>query len=229
LWEAQVPENKIKIAPSILSADFSRLGEQVADAAKAGADYIHVDVMDGHFVPNITIGPLVVTAVRRSTEIPLDVHLMIESPDRHIKAFADAGANIITVHIETCPHINRTVQFIKSLGVKAGVSLNPGTPAEMVSEILPYIDLLLVMTVNPGFGGQAFIPETLHKIERLHAEIDKRRLDTELEVDGGISSDTAPQVVKAGARVLVAGAAVFNSKQTVLEAIQKIRKSLSSS
>lgn len=224
-----MPENKIKLAPSILSADFSRLGEQVTDAVKAGADYIHIDVMDGHFVPNITVGPLVVTAVRRCTNVPLDVHLMIESPDRHIKSFADAGANIITVHIETCPHINRTVQFIKSLGIKAGVSLNPGTPAEMVSEILKAADLLLVMTVNPGFGGQAFIPETLDKIKRLRAEIDKLYLNTELEVDGGISSDTAPQVVNAGARVLVAGAAVFNSKQTVSEAIQKIRKSLSSS
>jgi len=224
-----VPENKIKLAPSILSADFSRLGEQVTDAVKAGADYIHIDVMDGHFVPNITVGPLVVTAVRRCTNVPLDVHLMIESPDRHIKSFADAGANIITVHIETCPHINRTVQFIKSLGIKAGVSLNPGTPAEMVSEILKAADLLLVMTVNPGFGGQAFIPETLDKIKRLRAEIDKLYLNTELEVDGGISSDTAPQVANAGARVLVAGAAVFNSKQTVSEAIQKIRKSLSSS
>jgi ribulose-phosphate 3-epimerase len=228
-WEVQVPENKIKLAPSILSADFSRLGEQVTDAVKAGADYIHIDVMDGHFVPNITVGPLVVTAVRRCTNVPLDVHLMIESPDRHIKSFADAGANIITVHIETCPHINRTVQFIKSLGIKAGVSLNPGTPAEMVSEILKAADLLLVMTVNPGFGGQAFIPETLDKIKRLRAEIDKLYLNTELEVDGGISSDTAPQVVNAGARVLVAGAAVFNSKHTVSEAIQKIRKSLSSS
>lgn len=224
-----MPENKIKLAPSILSADFSRLGEQVTDAVKAGADYIHIDVMDGHFVPNITVGPLVVTAVRRCTDVPLDVHLMIESPDRHIKSFADAGANIITVHIETCPHINRTVQFIKSLGIKAGVSLNPGTPAEMVSEILKAADLLLVMTVNPGFGGQAFIPETLDKIKRLRVEIDKLYLNTELEVDGGISSDTAPQVVNAGARVLVAGAAVFNSKQTVSEAIQKIRKSLSSS
>lgn len=224
-----MPENKIKLAPSILSADFSRLGEQVTDAVKAGADYIHIDVMDGHFVPNITVGPLVVTAVRRCTNVPLDVHLMIESPDRHIKSFADAGANIITVHIETCPHINRTVQFIKSLGIKAGVSLNPGTPAEMVSEILKAADLLLVMTVNPGFGGQAFIPETLDKIKRLRAEIDKLYLNTELEVDGGISSDTAPQVANAGARVLVAGAAVFNSKQTVSEAIQKIRKSLSSS
>jgi len=223
-----VPENKIKIAPSILSADFSRLGEQVGEAARAGADYIHVDVMDGHFVPNITIGPLVVAAVRRSTQVPLDVHLMIEAPDKYIKNFADAGANIITVHIETCPHINRTIQYIKSVGAKAGVALNPGTPVEMVNEILPGIDLILLMTVNPGFGGQAFIPETLDKITRLRSEMKRRNITAELEVDGGINTTTAPEVVKAGAQVLVAGAAVFNATQTVAEAIQRIRKSVAS-
>jgi len=224
-----LPENKIKIAPSILSADFSWLGEQVNEAAKAGADYIHVDVMDGHFVPNITIGPLVVAAVRRSTQVPLDVHLMIEAPDKYIKNFADAGADIITVHIETCPHINRTIQYIKSTGVKAGVSLNPGTPVELLSEILPAVDLILVMTVNPGFGGQSFIPETLNKIARLRSEMNKRNISAELEVDGGINTTTAPQVVKAGAQVLVAGAAVFNATQTIADAMQKIRNSVASS
>jgi len=224
-----LPGNKIKLAPSILSADFSRLGEQVVEATKAGADYIHVDVMDGHFVPNITIGPLVVAAVRHCTKLPLDVHLMIESPEKHIKSFADAGADIITVHIETCPHIKRTVQLIKSLGVKAGVSLNPGTPVEMVDEILPAADLILVMTVNPGFGGQSFIPDVLAKIVRLRTDIDKLNLKTEIEVDGGINSDTAPRVVGAGARVMVAGAAIFNKKQTVADAIQKIKDSIASS
>jgi len=221
-----LPENKIKLAPSILSADFGRLGEQVAQAAEAGADYVHIDVMDGHFVPNITIGPLVVSAVRRWTKIPLDVHLMIESPDRHIKSFIDAGADIVTVHIETCPHIHRTVHMIKSSGIKAGVSINPGTPVEMLGEILPDLDLVLVMSVNPGFGGQSFIPESLRKLAKLRAELDKRNLAAELEVDGGINVETAPQVVKAGARVLVAGAAVFNSKMTVTEAIGKLRESL---
>ena len=221
-----MPENKIKLAPSILSADFGRLGEQVAQAAEAGADYVHIDVMDGHFVPNITIGPLVVSAVRRWTKIPLDVHLMIESPDRHIKSFIDAGADIVTVHIETCPHIHRTVHMIKSSGIKAGVSINPGTPVEMLGEILPDLDLVLVMSVNPGFGGQSFIPESLRKLAKLRAELDKRNLAAELEVDGGINVETAPQVVKAGARVLVAGAAVFNSKMTVTEAIGKLRESL---
>jgi len=221
-----LPDNKIKLAPSILSADFGRLGEQVAQATEAGADYIHVDVMDGHFVPNITIGPLVVAAIRRWTKIPLDVHLMIESPDRYIKSFVDAGADIVTVHIETCSHIHRTVQFIKNSGVKAGVSLNPGTPVEMLSAILPDLDLVLVMSVNPGFGGQAFITESLRKIAKLRAEIDTRNLRAELEVDGGINIETAPQVVKAGAKVLVAGAAVFNSKMTVSEAMVKLKESL---
>lgn len=226
-----MPESKVKVklAPSILSADFGRLGEQVAAATQAGADYIHVDVMDGHFVPNITIGPLVVTALRRWTKLPLDVHLMIESPDRHIKAFVEAGAGIITVHIEACPHIHRTVQIIKSLGVKAGVALNPGTPLESLAEILPALNLILVMTVNPGFGGQTFIVDTLNKIARLRAELDNRNSPAELEVDGGINAEVAPRVVKAGARVLVAGAAVFNKEQTVAEALQKIRASLVSS
>ena len=217
----------IKLAPSILSADFSRLGEQVAEATEAGADYIHIDVMDGRFVPNMTIGAPVVAAIRQATGLPLDVHLMIEAPEQQIKQFADAGADIITVHIETCAHIHRTVQAIKELGVKAGVSLNPGTPADMISEILPDLDLVLVMTVNPGFGGQTFIEGMLDKIGRVRTELDRRGLTAELEVDGGINAQIARRVVPAGAKVLVAGAAVFNSGQTVKEAIQQIRDSLS--
>lgn len=217
--------NKIKIAPSILSADFGRLGEQVQEAEKAGADYIHIDVMDGHFVPNITIGVPVVASLKKWTKLPLDVHLMIENPERHIDAFAKAGADIITVHIETCPHIHRSIHQIKGAGVKAGVSLNPGTSANLLTEILPTVDLVLVMSVNPGFGGQTFIVEALDKIVRLRSELDNRKLKAELEVDGGINAETVSQVVKAGARVLVAGAAVFNTKQTIAEGIRKIRES----
>jgi len=217
---------QVKLAPSILSADFARLGEQVAEAAKAGADYIHVDVMDGHFVPQITIGAPVVAAIRRWTALPLDVHLMIEAPERQISQFAEAGADIITIHIETCPHIYQALRRIKELGVKAGVSLNPDTPVATVLEVLPAVDLVLVMTVNPGFGGQTFIDATLDKVARLRAELDENTLAAELEVDGGINAEVAPRVVAAGARVLVAGAAVFNSGQTVEEAIQKIRASL---
>jgi ribulose-phosphate 3-epimerase len=221
-----VESPKIKLAPSILSADFSRLGEQVAEATKAGADYIHIDVMDGRFVPNITIGASVVAAIRHWTDLPLDVHLMIEAPESKIKQFVDAGADIITVHIEACPDIHRVVQIIKELGVKAGVSLNPGTPVESLGEILPELDLVLVMTVNPGFGGQTFIEAMLDKIARLRAELDKRGLVAELEVDGGINAEIAPRVVTAGARVLVAGAAVFASGQTIEKALGKIRASL---
>jgi len=218
---------KVKLAPSILSADFGRLGEQVAEATKAGADYIHVDVMDGRFVPQITIGALVVAAIRPWTSLPLDVHLMIEAPELQVNQFVDAGADIITVHIEGCPHINRLVQTIKGLGVKAGVALNPGTPIDTLEEVLPSLDLVLVMTVNPGFGGQAFIEPMLDKIARLRTELDQRGLSAELEVDGGINAEVAPRVVAAGARVLVAGAAVFNSQQTVKEALDRIRSSLS--
>jgi len=217
---------QVKLAPSILSANFGRLGEQVAEATKAGADYIHIDVMDGRFVPNITIGAPVVASIRRWTELPLDVHLMIEAPEHQVTQFADAGADIITVHIEACSHVHRVLQMIKELGVKAGIALNPGTPVDMVSEVLPSLDLVVVMTVNPGFGGQVFIDDMLDKVARLRAELDRRGLATELEVDGGINAEIAPRVVKVGARVLVAGAAVFNSGQTVKEALGKIRASL---
>jgi ribulose-phosphate 3-epimerase len=218
-----VADAKVKLAPSILSADFARLGEQVAEATKAGADYIHVDVMDGQFVPPITIGAPVVAAIRKWTKLPLDVHLMIESPERQVKQFAEAGADIITVHIEACPDIEKLVSAIKGLGVKAGVSLNPGTPITAVSEILPSLDLVLVMTVNPGYAGQPFIESALDKIAQLRAELDKKGLAAELEVDGGINAQTAPKVVKAGARVLVAGAAVFSSGRTVKESLAALR------
>jgi len=218
---------KIKLAPSILSADFGRLGEQVAEATKAGADYIHIDVMDGHFVSQITIGPPVVAAIRRWTNLPLDVHLMIEAPEHQINQFADAGADVITVHIEACPHIHRVVQTIKESGVKAGVALNPGTPIDALKEVLSSLDLVLVMAVNPGFGGQTFIEDTLDKVARLRVELDRKSLVAELEVDGGINAEIAPRVVRVGARILVAGSAVFHSEQTVKEALAKIRASLS--
>ena len=202
----------IKIAPSILSADFSRLAEEVQAVDRAGADYIHVDVMDGHFVPNITIGPLVVDALRKVTDKPLDVHLMIENPDLYIADFAKAGADIITVHQEAVPHLHRTVQLIKSLGKQAGVSLNPATPVETLDVILDQLDLVLVMSVNPGFGGQAFISATLDKIHALRTVIDRRGLNVELEVDGGIKVDNIAQVVSAGADVFVAGSAIFAAR-----------------
>jgi ribulose-phosphate 3-epimerase len=201
----------IKISPSILSADFSRLGEDVRAVDRAGADYIHIDVMDGHFVPNITIGPLVVDALRKVTDKPLDVHLMIENPDLYIADFAKAGADIITVHQEAVPHLHRTIQLIKSLGKKAGVSLNPGTPVETLDIILDDLDLVLIMSVNPGFGGQSFIPSALNKISALRQRITQRGLATELEVDGGVKIDNIRDVVAAGADVLVAGSAVFNT------------------
>ncbi len=200
-----------KIAPSILSADFSRLGDEVRAVAAAGADYIHVDVMDGRFVPNITIGPLVVEAVRRVTDLPLDVHLMIAEPDRYIADFAAAGSDIIVVHAEATDHLHRTVQLIKSLGKKAGVSLNPATPLNCLEYILDDLDLVLLMTVNPGFGGQSFIDACLPKIHALRAMLDKRGLETELEVDGGVKPANIAAISHAGADVFVAGSAVFGS------------------
>ncbi len=201
----------IKIAPSILSADFSRLGEEIKAIDHAGADYVHVDVMDGHFVPNITIGPLIVTAIRPVTELPLDVHLMIENPDQYIPDFAKAGADIIVVHAEAVRHLHRTVQLIKSLGKKAGVSLNPATSLSALDIILPELDLVLLMTVNPGFGGQSFIESSLPKIAELRQRIDALGLPIELEVDGGVKVDNIESIAAAGADVFVAGSAVFGA------------------
>lgn len=200
-----------KIAPSILSADFSRLGEEIAAIEAAGADYVHIDVMDGHFVPNITIGPLIVEAARRVTKLPLDVHLMIAEPDRYIPSFAEAGADIIVVHAEATVHLHRTVQLIKSFGKRAGVSLNPATSLSALDYVLDDLDLVLLMTVNPGFGGQSFIEACLPKIQSLRGMLDKRGLETELEVDGGVKTDNIARIAHAGADVFVAGSAVFGS------------------
>lgn len=212
----------IKIAPSILAADFARLGADVREAEAAGADYIHVDVMDGHFVPNLTLGPPVVKALRRVTALPLDVHLMMEAPERLLAEFAAAGADILTVHVETCPHLHRTVQQIKELGCRAGVTLNPATPAASLQEILRFVDLVLVMTVNPGFGGQRYIDGSEAKIGRVRAMLEAEGLQAELEVDGGIGPDTAARVVRAGANVLVAGSAIF-AKEGIRNAMDRLR------
>ena len=197
------------IAPSILSADFTRLGGQLAECESAGADWIHVDVMDGHFVPNITMGPLVVEACRRATKLPLDVHLMIEKPERYLESFAKAGANRMTVHVETCPHLHRTLGYIKSLGCEAGVTLNPGTPVSMIEPVLHLADLVLVLSVNPGFGGQSFLVETLGKVTELRRKLDAIESKAHIEVDGGIAANTLPLMQKAGANVFVCGSAVF--------------------
>lgn len=218
----------VRIAPSILSADFARLAEGVQAAEEAGADWIHVDVMDGHFVPNITIGVPVVAALRRVTKLPLDVHLMIEQPGRYVDAFVDAGADWLTVHQEADPHLHRTVERIRQKGARPGVSINPATPVSALSEILPYLDLVLVMSVNPGFGGQRFIPTSTQKVASLRRELDERGLwPIEIEVDGGISPVTAGEVVAAGATVLVAGAAVFNDSASVAENVATLRRSWS--
>ena len=201
----------VRIAPSILSADFGRLAEEVRAVEAAGADVIHVDVMDGRFVPNLTIGPLVVRAVRAATKLPLDVHLMIVEPERYVEDFARAGADSISVHLEASPHLHRTIQHIKSLGKKASVALNPHTPLDGLDVVLPDLDMVLVMSVNPGFGGQRFIEAVLPKIEALRATITRRGLATDIEVDGGVAPDTVARVVGAGANVLVAGSAIFGA------------------
>jgi ribulose-phosphate 3-epimerase len=203
------PPDGVKLAPSILSADMAHLADQVAEAVKAGADRIHVDVMDGHFVPNITFGPVIVRWLKPVCPVPVEVHLMIAAPDRFLDAFAEAGADTLIVHQEGAIHLNRTVQAIHALGKRAGVAINPATPASFLEEILPDLDLVLVMTVNPGFGGQKFLHEMLGKIRRVRGMIDGSHRDCELEVDGGIEPHTAPLVVEAGARVLVAGSAVY--------------------
>ncbi len=202
----------LKIAPSILSADFAKLGEEILAVERAGADYIHVDVMDGHFVPNITIGPLIVEAIRPVTKLPLDVHLMIDNPDQYIEAFAKAGADYITVHVEACRHLHRTIHHIKSFGIKAGVVLNPATPVYTIQHILKDIDMVLLMSVNPGFGGQKFIPEVLPKIRKVKEMADSIGKEIEIEIDGGVNSETAKLCVEAGANVLVAGSAIYDQE-----------------
>lgn len=210
-----------KIAPSILSADFAKLGAEIKDVEAGGADYIHVDVMDGHFVPNITIGPLIVQAIRPVTDLPLDVHLMIENPDQYIPAFAKAGADIITVHQEACVHLDRTIQLIRESGVKPGVVINPATPAELLLPILSKVDMVLVMTVNPGFGGQKFIEEAIPKVKQLDQWRSEMNLSFEIEIDGGVNTETAKLCTDAGADVLVAGSAVFSKpdRKAAIEAI----------
>ena len=215
--------NQIKISPSILSADFTRLADQVREAEEAGVDYIHVDVMDGHFVPNITIGPLVVKALRPITKLPLDVHLMIENPEFYIEDFSKAGADIITVHQEATPHLHRTIQQIHDLGIKAGVSINPSTSVRTLDEIICDVDLILVMSVNPGFGGQSYIHSCTNKIRKVREMLDDRGVSADLEVDGGVNVDTVNEVISAGANAFVAGSAIFNDKNSVAENVSALR------
>jgi ribulose-phosphate 3-epimerase len=216
----------IGLVPSILSADFTRLGEQVREAEAGGAQRIQIDVMDGHFVPNITMGPMVVEATRRSTSLPLEAHLMITNPQDYIEVFAKAGADVIIVHQEVCPHLHRVIQQIKATGKQAGVALNPSTPIWVLQDILSLLDLVLIMTVNPGFGGQDFIPEMLPKIANMRQVLIKRGLSCDLEVDGGIHEKTVPQVVNAGANLLVAGSAVYNQKESVAQALSRLRNAM---
>lgn len=218
--------NRVQILPSILSADFRNLGQQIAEVDQAGADRIHVDVMDGRFVPNITIGPLVVEAARRSTKLPLDVHLMIVEPEHYLEDFAKAGADVLLVQQEACPHLHRTIQQIKSLGKQAGVVLNPSTPLITLEEILPDVDQILIMSVNPGFGGQSFIASSVDKVRRLKRMLEERQLTTPIEIDGGIDESTAPRVVAAGATLLVAGSAVYNAPGGAAEGVRRLRASI---
>ncbi len=212
-----------KIAPSILAADFTRLGAAIEEAEQGGADMIHVDVMDGHFVPNITMGPVVVAAAKRATTLPLDVHLMIEAPERYVDAFIAAGASIVTVHVEVAPHLHRLLQQIREAGARVGLAFNPLTPLTALEGALPYLDLALVMTVNPGFGGQDFIPASLGRIEAARRMRDRVNPNCLIEVDGGVTAKTAPQIVGAGANVLVAGSAVFGGHASVADSIAAIR------
>ncbi len=211
-----------KIAPSILSADFSKLEEEIKAVEQAGADWIHIDVMDGRFVPNITIGPVVVNSIRKTTNLPFDVHLMIVEPEKYIDSFIDAGADIITLHFEACTHIHRAVEYIKSKGKCAGVSINPATPVEILNEILPYVDIVLIMGVNPGFGGQKYIPTTTKKISKLRDMIEKLEIKPLIEVDGGVTIENAKEIKDAGTDILVAGSSVFSSKD-YKETIQKLK------
>jgi ribulose-phosphate 3-epimerase len=217
----------IILAPSLLAADFTRLGEQIAEAEHAGADWIHVDVMDGHFVPNLTMGPFIVEACRRATRLPLDVHLMVERPEGLLEAFAKAGATGLNVHVETCPHLHRTLQQIKSLGCQAGVTINPGTPAASIQPVLHMLDLVLVMSVNPGFGGQSFLPEMVAKVTEVRTMLDAARSVAWLEVDGGISAETLPLMLRAGATAFVAGESVFRHPQGVAGGVQALQNAIS--
>ena len=218
----------VKIAPSILSCDFARLAEEIRAAEAGGADWIHVDVMDGHFVPNITIGPVITAAARRSTDLPLDVHLMIEQPERYIESFAEAGADVLTVHAEVCTELPRTVERIQALGVRAGVAVNPATPLERIRSVADALDLLLVMSVNPGFGGQAYIEGSTEKLSRARGLLDEIGSAAELEVDGGVDAGNAEEVVRAGASVVVAGSAVYGHPGGASEGVRAIRRSIHS-
>lgn len=220
-----IAPKKKKIAPSILSADFTRLGEEIAHVSEAGADLIHVDVMDGHFVPNLTIGPPIIEAIRKITDLPIDVHVMITNPDETFQDYVSAGADYLTIHVEASTHLHRTVQAIREKGAKAGVTLNPATPLSSVEDILPDIDLLLIMSVNPGFGGQSFIPSSMEKIRRARKMIDERGLRVELEIDGGIKMENIAEIAEAGADIFVSGSGIFKSPD-YKETIQKMRSAV---
>lgn len=215
-------KQKVRIAPSILSADFSKLGEEVAAIEAAGADWVHIDVMDGHFVPNLTFGAPVVSCLRKVTKMPFDVHLMVEAPQNYIADFAKAGADILTVHLETAPHLHRVIQAIKEAGLKAAVSLNPSTPLCLLEEILPELDMVLLMSVNPGFGGQAFIPSSLDKVRKLRQMLNEKGLTTDIQVDGGVTPDNAAKLIAVGATILVAGSAVYKAPD-MANAIHSLR------
>ncbi|NOT06153.1 MAG: ribulose-phosphate 3-epimerase [Anaerolineales bacterium] len=215
--------NKFLIAPSIIASDFTHLADEISACESAGADWLHVDVMDGHFVPAITVGPLFLAACKRATKLPTDVHLMISNPDQYLEAFAKAGANNITVHVETCPDLQQTIKKIKSLGCTAGITLNPATPASALDSALPLVDLVLVMSVNPGFSGQTFMPEMISKVEEIRNKLNALRSNAHLEVDGGMSAETLPLMKKAGANVFVAGSAVFGHPQGAGEGIKALR------